>query len=178
MPLPVGSVSQYNLTNNNNYGIPNCRLEITKKSFFRSTTRDWNKLNPEIRNSGNINIFKRKIKISLKKVPINFGWGDRKLHIIHSRLRNMSSSLNADLHLDNLKPSPACICGHGFEDCIHFFFECPFHNENRAILFNKLENDVVPIELILAGDEDQTSNQTIELVSAVYSFIRSTHRFI
>ena len=69
---------------------------------------------------------------------INIGWGDRKLNIIHSRLRNMCSSLNADLHLVNLKPSPACICGHGFEDCIHFFLECSFYNENRAILLNKL----------------------------------------
>ena len=50
----------------------------------------------------------------------------------------MCNSLNADLHLVNLKPSTAGICGHGFEDCIRFFFECPFHNENRAILFDKL----------------------------------------
>ena len=91
-----------------------------------STTRDWNNLSPEIRNSGNINIFKRKIKILLEKVPFYFGWGDRKLNIIHSRLRNMCSSLNADLHLVHLKPSPACICGHGFKDCIHFFLECPY----------------------------------------------------
>jgi hypothetical protein len=34
IPLPVGSVSQYNLRNSNNYVLPNCRLEITKKSFF------------------------------------------------------------------------------------------------------------------------------------------------
>ena len=92
MPFPVGSVSQYNLRNSNNYALPNCRLEITKKSFFPSTTRDWNNLSPEIRNSGIINIFKIKNKILLV----------------------------------NLKPSPACICGHGFEDCMHFFFECPF----------------------------------------------------
>jgi hypothetical protein len=45
-------------------------------------TRDWNNLSPEIRNSGNINIFKRKIKILLEKVPFYFGWGDRKLNII------------------------------------------------------------------------------------------------
>jgi hypothetical protein len=63
MPLPVGSLSQYNLRNSNNYVLPNCRLEINKKSFFPSTTRDWSNLSPEIRNSGNINIFKRKIKI-------------------------------------------------------------------------------------------------------------------
>ena len=69
--------------------MPNCRLEMTKKSFFPSTTRDWNNLNPEIRNSGNINIFKRKIKTLLKKAPFYFGWSDRKLNIIHSRLRNM-----------------------------------------------------------------------------------------
>ena len=91
-----------------------------------------------IRNSGNINIFKRKIKISFKKVPFYFGWGDRKLNIIHSRLSNVCSSLNADLHLVNLKSRPACSCGHGFENCIHFFFECPLYNENMAILFNKL----------------------------------------
>ena len=29
MPLPVGSVSQYDLRNSNNYVIPNCRLEMT-----------------------------------------------------------------------------------------------------------------------------------------------------
>jgi hypothetical protein len=67
-------------------------------------------------NSGNINIFKRKIKILLGKVPFYFGWCDRKLNIIHRGLRNMCTSLNADLHHDNVKPSPACICGHGFED--------------------------------------------------------------
>ena len=177
MPLPVGSLSQYNLRNSNNYVLPNCRLEINKKSFFPFTTRDWNNLSPEIRNSGNINIFKRKIKILLEKVPFYFGWGDRKLNIIHSRLRNMCSWLNADLHLVSLKPSPACICGHGFEDCIHFFLECPFYNENRAILFNKLKNYVVTIELILAGDENLTPNQNIEIFSVVYSFIRSTQHF-
>ena len=115
MPLQVGSVSQYNLRNrnSNNYVLPNCRLEINKMSFFPSTTRDWNILSLEIRISGiKINIFKRKKKILLEKVPFYFGWGDRKLNIIHSRLRNMRSS--------NLMPSPACICGHGFEDCIHF----------------------------------------------------------
>ena len=103
-----------------------------------------------------------------------FGWGDRELNVIHNRLRNVCSSLIADLHLVNLKPSPACICGHDFEDCIHFFFECPFCNENRAILFNKLENYMVTIELMLAGDENLTPNQNIEIFSAVYSFIRST----
>ena len=89
----------------------------------------------------------------------------------------MCSSLNADLHLVNLKPSLACICGHGFEDCIHFFLECSFYNENRALLLNKLKNYVITIELILAGNENLPPNQNIGIFSAVYSFIRSTYRF-
>jgi hypothetical protein len=44
----------------------------------------------------------------------------------------------------------------------------PFYNENRAILFNKLKNYVVTIELILAGDENLTPNQNIEIFSVVY----------
>jgi hypothetical protein len=52
-----------------------------------------------------------------------------------------------------------------------------FYNENRAILFDKLENYTVTIELILAGDENLPLNQNIEIFSAVYSFIRSTQRF-
>jgi hypothetical protein len=68
----------------------------------------------------------KKIKILLEKVPFYFGWGDRKLHIIHSRLRNMCSSLNEYLHIVRLKPSPTCICGYGFEDCIHFYLNVPF----------------------------------------------------
>jgi hypothetical protein len=79
----------------------------------------------------------------LGKVPFYFGWGDRKLNIIHRRLRNICSSLNADLHHANLKLSPACICGHGFEDCMQFFLGCYFYIENRAILFNKLEYYVI-----------------------------------
>jgi hypothetical protein len=52
---------------------------------------------------------------------------------------------------------------------IHFFLECSFYNENRAILLNKLKNYVVTIELILAGDENLTPNQNTEIFSAVYS---------
>jgi hypothetical protein len=57
----------YDLRNSNTYAIPNCRLEMTKWSFFPSTTRNWNNLNPEIRNSGIITILKEKIKYYLGK---------------------------------------------------------------------------------------------------------------
>jgi hypothetical protein len=52
----------------------------------------------------------------------------------------LTGVLSASNKRINSREDSACICGHDFEDCIHFFFECPFCNENRAILFNKLEN--------------------------------------
>ena len=38
----------------------------------------------------------------MKILPYYLGWSDRKLNIIHSKLRNMCSSLSADLLLVNL----------------------------------------------------------------------------
>jgi putative component of membrane protein insertase Oxa1/YidC/SpoIIIJ protein YidD len=40
MPIPVGTVSQYDIQNSSKFVLPNCRLEITKKFFSISTTRD------------------------------------------------------------------------------------------------------------------------------------------
>ena len=65
MPLPVCSVSQYDLQNSNYHVLPNCRLEMTKKSFFPSAIRNWNNPSPEIRNSG-YTYLKEKLKYYLK----------------------------------------------------------------------------------------------------------------
>jgi hypothetical protein len=47
----------------------------------------------------------------------------------------------------------------------------------QMISLNIFYLHVFTIELILAGDENLTPNQHIEIFSAVYSFIRSTQRF-
>jgi hypothetical protein len=62
--------------------------------------------------------------------------GDRKTNIIHTKLRHRCSGLNADLHRVNLKNDPRCVCGHLFEDAIHFFLECPLYQQDRTSLFN------------------------------------------
>jgi hypothetical protein len=47
--------------------------------------------------------------------------GDRKTNIIYTKLKHRGSGLNADLYRVNLKNDPRCVCGHLFEDAIHFF---------------------------------------------------------
>ena len=126
LPPLVGQLSNYNLRNNLDYVIPNFRLESTRRSFIPATAAEWNRMSPEIRNSRNINIFKSKIKTVTSKPPVYFNHGVRALNIIHTRLRNMSSCLNADLHRANLKSNPSCECGHPCEDCIHFLWNVHF----------------------------------------------------
>ena len=160
-----------------NYAPPHCRLDVTKKSFFPSTVSLWNDLSCDIRNSPNINIFKRKTKGELEKPPPFFSYGVRKLNIIHTRLRNMCSSLNADLHRINVVDNPSCDCGHAFEDCIHYFLECPLYTEQRAELFLKLREYDITIELLLAGDSGLTLDQNLNIFSHVHTYLKRTKRF-
>jgi hypothetical protein len=53
---------------------------------------------------------------------------------IHTKLRHRCSGLNADLHRVNLKNNPRCVCGHLFEDAIHFSLECPLYQHDRTSL--------------------------------------------
>ena len=86
MPPLISEISDYNLRNSNNYSVPNCRLEITKRSFFPTTTADWNQLDQATKNSRNINIFKKRVKKEIVKPPPYFNYGDRKLNIIHTKI--------------------------------------------------------------------------------------------
>ena len=72
--------------------------------------------------------------------------GDRKTNKIHTKLRHRCSGLNADLNRVNLKKVPCCVCGHLFEDAIHFCLECPLYQHDRASLFNGF-NNIVPISI-------------------------------
>jgi hypothetical protein len=59
---------------------------------------------------------------------------------------NPLSGLNAGLYRVNLKNDPHCVCGHLFEDAIHFFLECPLYQHDRNSLFNYF-NNIVPISI-------------------------------
>ena len=72
--------------------------------------------------------------------------GDRKTNIIHTKLRHRCSSLNADLYRVILENDSRCVCGHLFEDAIHFVLECPLNQHDRTSLLNYF-NNIVPISI-------------------------------
>ena len=118
------ATSQYNLRNNTDLYLPNYRLNSTRNSFFPSSIRAWNELHTNVRSIQSFNQFKSILKSNSEScaLPKYLTTGDRKLNIIHTRIRCFCSNLNSDLHRVNLTPTPSCHCGNFNEDAFHYFF--------------------------------------------------------
>jgi hypothetical protein len=93
VPNHVGSTTAYNLRNADNLRNFQCDTRLFSSSFVT----DWNLLSLEERNASILNNFKSKLNKDIRKVPVHFYYGDRKLQIHHTRLRNHCSSLNEHL---------------------------------------------------------------------------------
>ncbi|OWF47171.1 RNA-directed DNA polymerase from transposon BS [Mizuhopecten yessoensis] len=178
----VQDLVRYPLRNRNDYRIPYFRLSTTNSSFLPSTLRCWNTLDNSIRSSASLNIFKNSLKPNDQFIPPSyFCNGDRKLNVIHTKLRHRCSSLNYDLFRVNLVETPSCICGHICENVYHFFFQCRSYSIERNILFQRV-NDLsleVPcdLDLLLFGNEDLSLDTNSEVFLYVHNFIKSSKRF-
>ena len=98
LPQQVGQHIPYGLRNRNDFVIPKYRLSSTNSSFLPSTLRLWNELDHTSRSSPSLNIFKNAITPDLNtlKPPNYYGFGDRKINIIHTKVRYQNSSLKYD----------------------------------------------------------------------------------
>ena len=110
MPNRVSDMSNYNLRNNQDFNIPFTRLCSFETSFFPSTLKLWNDLDPHIRCPPSLLQFKRAITYKRKATSFLIR-GDRSTEIALTRIRHNCSSLNADLYRVNIIASPNCICG-------------------------------------------------------------------
>ena len=110
MPPKVSETTNYPLRNSEDFVIPQYRLSSTNLSFFPSAIRAWNSLPLENRNIPTSNSFKRMLTNKVH-VPCWYSVSQRKLNIIHTKLRYNYSSLNYDLFRFGLKDNPGCPCG-------------------------------------------------------------------
>ena len=117
--------SNYNLRNANNYETLMRRTELFSNSFIPSAVKIWNDLPLNLRESQTLSSFKsRFLKQYFKPpdVPKHFLYGNRRLSILHTRLRNNCSHRNHDLFINHLRETADCECGYFCEDAVHFFF--------------------------------------------------------
>lgn len=180
IPQLVGDrVAGYNLRNRRNITPFSSRIERFRNSFFPRTVLLWNNLDLTIRNSTSYISFKSKLMGKEQTTNTKlFYWGDRKLNILHSRLRMGCSTLKEHLYKNHILKSPACDCGAPSESTGHYFFHCPFFIRTRATLLDLIILYCEPtLETILFGNLDLPPEENFAIFSAVHSFIDQSGRF-
>ena len=182
----IQSTTTYPLRNGDDIILPFCRLSLINDSYIPSTIRQWNNLDLSIRNVSSLSQFKYELRnisnLQNSKIPKYFSFGPRKLNIILTQFRCSATFLNYDLFRVNIVDNPACRCGAGREDAIHYFFECPFYNESRELLFNSLNwlpvGCHLDLDLLVSGNSMLTNKQNEMIFNKVFDYIKKSGRFL
>ena len=103
--------------------------------------------------------------------------GNRKLQILHTRLRTKCSSLNHDLFLKHITESPLCRCG-AVETTGHFLMACHLYDNQRTDLFNVVsQQSTVTFQILLYGSNMLSLHSNTIIFEAVQKYIKDTKRF-
>ena len=160
-----------------------------KNSFLLYAIKEWNKLDPEIRNAETYAFF--------RKMLLNFitPTGNSTYKIYDSlgiklltRLRFGFSHLSEHKFRHNFTDSlnPLCSCSLETESTLHFFLRCQNYTTLRRALMTDLknindtimslnENDLPHV--MLYGNKHFDSNMNISILTATITFIKVSERF-
>ena len=87
VPPTVGNISQYNLRNETNLQTVPASSQQYYNSFLPSTTRIWNSLPDDTKNSPSVESFRHKLNSNITKPPPYYFSGSRLGQIYHARIR-------------------------------------------------------------------------------------------
>ena len=177
IPLPVNRVSSYNLRNSNDIQTILARTNLYYNSFLPSVIKEWNNLPLDVRNSDSPNSFKRRLNDKDRYIPKYYYSGNRKLQILHTRLRTGCSSLNHDLFFKHITDSPLCRCGE-IENTEHYFMSCRLYHNQRVDLTNIISRYTpVTLQIVLYGSNMLPLNINNAIFEAVHKYIKESKRF-
>ena len=126
-------------------------VSVYQNSYFPCTIQAWNSLDRTIRNLPTFSSFKLKLFFTKKRNPQYYYIGDRFLIVLHSRMRNKCSALNADLYHANLIVNSNCLCGYLNENAEHYLLHCNSFTVSRIIMLfeiNKLNLIGIPVNIV------------------------------
>ena len=123
IPPLVGDVSKYSLRNRQNLAnvYMSTRTEISRRSCIPSSVSSWNKLSNDMREADTYLSFRTAVKRDIlcgTHVPSYYMKGQRRLSVLHARIRNKCSDLNRDLYQNHLTIDPSCSCGNDNENAL------------------------------------------------------------
>ena len=177
IPLPVNRVSPYNLRNSNDIQTIPARTNLYYNSFLPSVIRKWNNLPLDVRNCDSLNSFIRRLNDRDRYIPNYYYSGNRKLQILHTRLRTGCSSLNHDLFLKYITDSPLCRCGE-IENTAHYFMSCRLYHNQRVDLTNIISRYTpVTLKIVLYDSSMLPLNINNAIFEAVHKYIKESKRF-
>ena len=157
------------------------RTEISHKSCIPSSVSCWNNLNNNIRESDSYVSFRSTFKndvLGNAQVPSYFMKGQRRLSVLHARLRNNCSDLKSDLFQNHLTDSLSCSCGNVNENAIHYFFECENYSNPRLVMFRSTRKfHPLSLNTVLFGKSYLSDDDNFLLFQAVQQYIKDTRRF-
>jgi hypothetical protein len=179
------NITNYRLRNRENRQIPKARTSMYKNSYIPSSTKSWNELPVTTRNTVSLDSFKKKLKLNINHINLDYyKQYKKKPGIWLARLRMGLSALNAHRFTYNFIETPSCDhCHSGNETTKHFFFQCPAYAAHRLELLNSLDiqigldifNTTEMLNSILFGQVPK--NKTETLIQIITEYLTNTKRF-
>ena len=136
--------TQQTITTRNNH-IPNyqCRTNCFKYSFFSSTLKDWFNLNPFIKNSDSLAIFKSRLLSFIHPIQSSVYniFNPMGLKLL-TRLRLGCSHLSEHKFRHNFQNflNPLCPCSLEIEDTRHYLLHCHHFSHYRFDLIKRVKS--------------------------------------
>ena len=157
-----------------------------KNFFLLSNIKEWNNLDPHIRKSKRISIFKSNILKFIWPKPNNVYYCHNPEGIrLLTRLR-LGLSEHKFKHSFQDCHNPLCFCGNETEPSTHYLIHCPTYTNERMTLLNKIENidcrilefsDAVVTKILLFGDNTLSDSSNTLILNSTIDYIISTKRF-
>ncbi|KAI8495333.1 hypothetical protein Bbelb_267880 [Branchiostoma belcheri] len=173
---------QVRLRNDAHLHVPFCRTATYRNSFVPYTTRLWNSLPSEVRESASYNQFRQRCRAHILSTRHHQKYrrlGDRQNNILTTRLRLDWSQLNSTLAKFKLT-SRSCSCGATSETVAHFLLSCPLYEDARQTLateVRRLTDRPLSTNILLNGYPGHDPLTDQNLSAALHTYISSTNRF-
>ena len=137
----------------------------------------WNALPDDAKHADSVDSFKLILNRGKPRPNLLHYYGERRLQVLHARIRTDCSALNQHLYSRNIVDSPLCQCGVN-ETSKHYLLVCPLFSIQRQVLFNTVSPITnCNLKTLLFGDDNLSMELNKTIFQAVHTYISSTKRF-
>ena len=174
----INDTVEHNSRNGSNFRSIHARTEQFKNSIILDGIKNWNRLSSDAKYIKNSQAFNRRITTKPEQNKLYNGF-TRILNIAHAQLRINCSNLNDNLYKLHVIDNSSCSCSYRYEDCNHYFFDCPLYNGQRIKLLEVVNSLCTPdVNILLYGDSELSFPENELIFKSVELFILETDRLL